>query len=568
MKQHNTKKRYIDLMEKVLSAYTDEHIERYFARVKKNGLTEHGFPRLTADIGILVSHGRRSYLLPIFIEMMDFCCEQVTKVRAANEFSVRELISCLFEVEKNGIVPAEKTERWRELLASIDRAVTYTDYAVTPKDNIRNWGLFYTTSEYFRQKAGLCECSEILELQLLQQQQWFDENGMYSDNAESENHQPIAYDLVSRGLLCILFDQGYRGKYYEVTDAKLKKAALMTLKMQSPNGEIAFGGRSNQFMNNDAWLAIIYEYEAKRYERDGDHEMAATFKTALCRALDAIEYWLYKEPIRHVKNYYPLETMYGCEGYGYFDKYIITVASLLYGAYLICDDSIAFTPEKDREACVAVTSPNFHKVCLKSGGYALEFDLDADPHYDANGLGRVHFEDAPSTICLSMPCLSDTGHVLGYKVDIEDPMAFSLCSAVCESGEWILGARADSKYTLLEHGTEGDSAWAKFRCQFAGGKGVTEHYSVSEMGAEITVTGDGKIGYALPAFTFDGELSPEITAEKNRLEIKYRGVICRYTTDCEICDLNKIVANRNGHYRTFIAVGENEINVKIEIVRA
>ncbi len=35
------KKRYIGLMEKVLSAYTDEHIEGYFNRVKKNGLSEH-----------------------------------------------------------------------------------------------------------------------------------------------------------------------------------------------------------------------------------------------------------------------------------------------------------------------------------------------------------------------------------------------------------------------------------------------------------------------------------------------------------------------------------------------
>ncbi len=155
--------------------------------------------------------------------MMDFCCEQVTKVRAANEFSVRELIACLWEVERSGIVTKEKTEKWREWLASIDRAVTYTDYAVTSTDNIRNWGLFYTTSEYFRQKAGLYDFSGIIELQLQQQQQWLDENGMYSDNHESKNHQPIAYDLVSRGLLCILLDQDYRGEYFEVTDAKLKK---------------------------------------------------------------------------------------------------------------------------------------------------------------------------------------------------------------------------------------------------------------------------------------------------------------------------------------------------------
>ena len=51
------KSRYIDLMDTVLSAYTDEHIERYCNDVKNHGLKEHGFPRLTADIGILIAHG-------------------------------------------------------------------------------------------------------------------------------------------------------------------------------------------------------------------------------------------------------------------------------------------------------------------------------------------------------------------------------------------------------------------------------------------------------------------------------------------------------------------------------
>ena len=59
-------KRYLDLMEKTLTAYSDEHIINYFGRVRSEGLTEHGFPRLTANIGILIANGRRHDLLPIF----------------------------------------------------------------------------------------------------------------------------------------------------------------------------------------------------------------------------------------------------------------------------------------------------------------------------------------------------------------------------------------------------------------------------------------------------------------------------------------------------------------------
>ena len=92
------KEQYINLMEKALSAYSDEHILRYFNDVKSNGLTEHGFPRLTANIGILIAHNRRLDLLPIFIKMMDLCCDQIPLVKAANDFSVR--VSTLLSVSR------------------------------------------------------------------------------------------------------------------------------------------------------------------------------------------------------------------------------------------------------------------------------------------------------------------------------------------------------------------------------------------------------------------------------------------------------------------------------------
>ena len=43
------KERYISLMEQALSAHPDAHIQRYFDDVKRDGLTEHGFPRLAAN---------------------------------------------------------------------------------------------------------------------------------------------------------------------------------------------------------------------------------------------------------------------------------------------------------------------------------------------------------------------------------------------------------------------------------------------------------------------------------------------------------------------------------------
>lgn len=191
----------------------------------------------------------------------------------------------------------------------------------------------------------------------------------------------------------------------------------------------------------------------------------------------------------------------------------------------------------------------------------MEFDLDADPHYDANGLGRLHREGAPSAIALSCPCPAEPL----YTVDTEKPFAYSLCSAIRTNGGWRLGAELGCRHEVLAHKTDKDRASATLRCTFDNGRTVTEHYGVSEDGVSITVEGDGEIGYAIPAFFFDGESTPEIIADKGSLTVAYKGWRCRYTANGTLLDLGKIAANRNGRYRAFLASAQNTLHLKIEI---
>ena len=83
------KEKYIDLMERTLSAYTDDHIREYFDRVKREGLKEHGFPRMAANMGILIAHGRRTDLMPLFLDMMEFCCKTIQRGTAKGVRFVR-----------------------------------------------------------------------------------------------------------------------------------------------------------------------------------------------------------------------------------------------------------------------------------------------------------------------------------------------------------------------------------------------------------------------------------------------------------------------------------------------
>jgi len=162
-----------------------------------------------------------------------------------------------------------------------------------------------------------------------------------------------------------------------------------------------------------------------------------------------------------------------------------------------------------------------------------------------------------------MPCSSQPK----YEVDIEKPFAFSAGSALRTEEGWHFAAEETAKYEMLEIKAGKDTAWATFLCSFENKGAVKEYYTVDEKGVSIEVKGDGEIAFTLPAFCFDGEITPEITVDKQCLVVFYKGWSCRYTTDGTILDLDQAAANRNGHYRVFAATAQNTLNVRIEIAK-
>ena len=559
------KERYLNLMERALSAYSNEHIQAYFERVEAEGLTEHGFPRITANIGILIAHGRRTDLLPMLPKMMDLCCRMFLRpyVKAANEFSVREICCCIRELEEARAVPAEMIAQWKAEISRIVPAECYNSYEKSLANKTRNWAIFMCVSELFRHNMGLCNAEFLYDDHLRYQMQWIDENGMYMDKKGSVYHHPMVYDLVSRGLFCLLLHFGYRGAYYEEIDRALERAGLLTLKMQSTTGEIPFGGRSNQFLHNEPWLATVFEYEALRYARRGDCALATRFKAAAKKAIDTCEAFLSRSPIRHVKNDFPTETGYGCEDYAYFDKYMITVASFLYTAYLLCDDSIEADGQADADAESFATSPYFHKIFLRAGDYCAELDLNADEDYDASGLGRIQRREAPSAICLSAPC---PAHPV-YRVSDSATPALSICPGTMVDGEWHFATSADAHYELQKLSHTKDTATATVACTHANGEQHKVCYRVDESGIEITQCGNGAISHLLPAFLFDGTSHTEIQADANVLTVCYKGWCYRAETNGKIEKLSRLAQNRNGHYQSYLASGMERLTVKITLER-
>ena len=549
------RERYIELMDKALSAYTVEHMHQYLNEVKTDGLKEHGFARLASNLGILIAHGYRRELLPLFVEMMDVCCTAFPKVKAANDFTVKEVIFCLMELENSDVPLQEKIAEWKALLATIQVENTYTVYAKVPTDEVYNWACFTAVSEWMRKYIGLAETEDFVDVQVASQLQWLDDNGMYRDPNE-----PMVYDSVTRGLFAVLLHFGYRGKYFKEMDDCLRNAGLLSLKMQSVTGELAFGGRSNQFLHNEAHLALLAEFEANRYAKEGNMKLAGQFKASVEEAITLMGSWLDRERITHIKNRYPTGGQYGCEGYGYFNKYMITTASFIYVAYLMADDSIPVVP-RDPQPYVLSTSEHFHKTFVQAGGYFLEFETCTDPHYDSSGLGRVHKKGANSMVCMSVPCAA---HPI-YNIDMESANAAMTVGYRDEAGLHFALTR-DTVYERNTAFATDENAKVAFICHFPGEKTVRSAYLVDKNGVEITVTGEGDVAFMLPAFEFDGENYTQITAEENALTVQYEGSTCRITTDGTITDLQQTACSRNGHHKLFAAEGKNTLKLKIEIV--
>ena len=554
---------YMDIVEKTVGAYSAKHIKEYIKSVEEEGLKEHGFPRLTANLGILIAHGKKAEFIEDFLKMMDLCINEIpdiykkSKNRAGNNFSVKEIVLCILELEKMQIFDKSITDSWRAGLAEIDPYSAYYRVASYPPAPINNWAAFSAASEQLRKYAGIGDKSFFIENQIESQLLSFDENGMYRDP-----HEPIVYDMVTRLQLAVALHFGFEGECAKRLEEHLEKSADLTLKMQSVTGEIPFGGRSNQFLHNETFYAALCEFYAAFFKKRGDLKKAGMFKRAARLAVDSILPWLKENPVPHIKNYYPTDSMYGCESYAYYDKYMVTTASWAYLAYVMADDSIEeVSCPCENENYICKTSEHFHKVFLKYGDYFVEYDTKADERYDASGIGRIHKKGAPSAICLSVPFPPEDSN---YSVDTENPSPFALCGGIKTEKGSVNGYNNSVKYTLIGEEVTDSFVRAIFRCE-ENSIEFTQTCTVSAEGVEVAVQGEGEALIHFPLFDNDGKNITEKSIDKKYATVTYNGFSCKYETNGIITDEDKIYANRNGHCRAYTAIGKNSVTLKIQI---
>ena len=562
-----SKHAYLDLVEAAVGAYAPEHIRAYHERARREGIREHGFPRLVANLGVLVAHGRRAADRDLFRAMMDTCCEQLATApdrarrsgasayRVGNDFSVKEIVLCLLAVEKAKVYPAAVTAAWR---AGLRRIVPETAYSCRPKPGASyasNWAVFGAASEQLRVFAGLGGDAAYVERYVSDQLRFFDVNGMYMDP-----HEPMVYDAVTRLQFMTALAYGYDGPSRAALEAQLLASAEPTLLMQAATGEIPYGGRSNQFLHGETFYAAVCEWYAAWFARRGDGARAARFRRAARRAVDALGPWLGRADVRHVKNRFPLATRQGCEDYAYFDKYMVTMGSWAWLACLFADESIP-AAEEAPETFVFQTSPAFHRVFLRAGDYGVQLDTACDAAYDANGVGRIQRRGAPSALALSVPFPDGAKRRPNYETGFTNATPLAVLPGWRTPDGWAYAYEEPYAVRALE--TAGDHARAVVEVPRAGRAPLVWTLDLAPTGLVQTLVGapGEEVALTLPAFAFDGETHASIRPSAHALDVVYGGWTSHAETTGALVDTHRLYGNRNGHARRFEARGASPLRV-------
>jgi len=589
-----TKEDYLDVIELCVKAYDKQRLVDRLP--EKDGMVDdiHAYSRIACGIAALLSNGRLPDYRELWESMMDALCNDFYRQVPPNtlDFALKETMLG-FKAMKP-FVSVEKQKYWLELLGRIDPFKCFTNqYPYHEWEHVRNWNIYSMAGLWLLETEGYADSSEFFDKYWEHQFKYFDENGMYMDP-----HNPMLYDLTTRVQAQLIPGYGYRGKYFSRLDICLRDGALASLFSQSSAFEFPFGGRSNQYLFNETLLSSNFEYEAARWKKEGNTKLAGMYKRAAHLAVQSISKWL-KAPggARHTKNLYPTESRFGVEGYGYYDKYMMTMGVFLFIGIPFTDDTIEEFPcPAEIGGYIFETSDDFHKVFANCGSYSIEIEKAGDFFYDATGLGRIHKKGFPTELAISAS--SGEIHHKRYPTPgaLEEPMFLGpgwmendkpvflgsyskrdVHSFRYIKDEFETEEEFNSYVDSFRHGLETSTKVIEetgdcvcLEVHYSGSVDVTERYTVTADGvtveSRLNDSSKGNIRYLIPAFITNGMDESIIEVKDSSLCVSMGEFMYRVDSSGPIMDTGKILGNRNGLYGKYISSSEgNEIRISFRL---
>jgi hypothetical protein len=288
----------------------------------------------------------------------------------------------------------------------------------------------------------------------------------------------------------------------------------------------------------DLQITAICEIHAAHWKQQGRADIAGAFKRAAHLAFESAARW--QRPSGElwiIKNRAEPEQRLAYERYSNHSQYNLLPMAMLAIAYDRADESIVERPAPaEVGGYVFDARETFHKVAAAAGGYYVLIDTQADPHYNATGLQRVHKAG------VLFPALSDsaaTERAYGSADIPKDAIAPGI-EWLDTDGQWIgladFSGKEDGLHvrsvTLESQTIEPDQVIFTLRYELADATQdigtVTEQYRLNYEGVSLTTTADleaRRFRAQAPMLVNDGAASTEVSPSPTAVSIKQRGAM-------------------------------------------
>jgi rhamnogalacturonyl hydrolase YesR len=495
---------------------------------------QYSTPCFALAAATLVAHADRSDLLEPAAKAMDRATQDLHDNKAAtghDDFYPPVLAHAL-PLLKPRVAP-ERAARWEENLRTFD---PFKIYRGQPPGG-GNWNIVAASGEALLHLMGIRENPAFVEHSFAAQGSTFDNPfGLYTEGPMPYDHFPRlwAADAVVAA--------GYKGKHTEPLAEQLRRAAITSLFMQSPTGELPTGGRSSHHQWNEAEQCVTYEIFANHYAKAGDPQLASVFKRAARLALSSIQRW--QRPsgeLQVLKNFIDPKDFFAYESYTSHSQYNLLTVAMLSMAYHRAEPTEQLkelpTPA-DVGGFVLDLSAVLHKVFANAAGTYIEIDTGADPHYNATGLLRIHRAGlnpqlGPSDALVAHPVskypedLPRIAAVVGAQWQLPDGSPQRLAQFVGKSfaspGDKLV---IDSVSLTDVRPSPGDVSFTlTYKGNFTGPSTVVERYAVTPgrvtLATELTGY-TGPLAMTYPALADDGRSKPGLsTTDRSTLHLTH-----------------------------------------------
>lgn len=477
---------------------------------------QYSTPYFAFAVGVLLHGGKGAVLKEAGIKAMEHATSCLAQGSQSipdehGEFFISPLSDALQFYQPH--VSGEKYAEWQERMQTpLENILQNFD------GRINNWRTYAMKGEWSRAQLGLIDRDDAIQFietawhqhtqrMRIIQDKWH----LYQD--WSSDPQSLAVEAVGRGNLIGLAMEGYDGPSHKEIKSAIRKGTLITLLLQSPDGQAPANGRTDNHVFNDVLYQLAFEALAEDALEHGDKLLAGRYRRAANLAFQSIQRWQREdEPWEGsfyiTKNYFDPGDRVGYQPASQWGNYTGAIVQHLAEAWLSRQSEITEHPSPTEIGGYAFkTDDRFSSFFANAGGLQVVANLRGAsvPKYNLSWtpLGVIRFSKTNWDARLGP---SDGEH------DLKAGTPFTLKTT---SEDTLDTYRALSGITFGPEWTEKDH-WVRISDLATNYQAIPEIHFVHPLLVKFTLHYAYVTGRGGPYFRHDFTITPELVVTRLR----------------------------------------------------